>query len=267
MAITITRLQSLVTSSNATSYALSAYTPTISTLQVAIVHAPGTIAGPWTMGDAGSTEGWRRNTTLTYNTISAPSGVLILFTAWQAATPVSMTPVFTCAGDSATGCVIGLYEIAGLNAGYGPPESEVTELGGNSRGGYGLSIYQASGEPYNISDGSANPEIFFGSIYDVSRAIKQNTNNAYLIGIANNRNPATYTPPSGWTEDLDVGISGPAAGLWVGYRIGGETDGSRIVTGETAPWAAVYLEVCEAGEYPTFIPIDSNMGETGFFGT
>ena len=136
MAITITEVQRLITSTNATSYALSAYTPTINTLQVVFVYLPGSISAPWSMTDGGSTEGWRRRSTTLFNSLDANSDALMVWTAWQYASPVSMTPSFTCTGDAATGCLLVWYEIAGVNTEDGPIDIDLANRvpGGNAVG-------------------------------------------------------------------------------------------------------------------------------------
>jgi len=237
--LTVQKLQTLVTSANASSYALASFTPAQHSLLVAVVHAPGSISGPWSMSGAGSTDGWVRRSTSTFNSISSPSNAVMIFTAWQEATPVAMAPSFTCSGDPATGCLMALFQVTGGN---------IEGAGANAIG----AITRVGGVPaVNISDGAANPLVYPGKVSNNSQASTTNTNNAYLIAIAAPRNPAAFTAPSGWTEVMDAGIAGPTSGLWIGTRVGGEASDVFTVVGASAPYAAHFLEFCAPGQYPS----------------
>jgi hypothetical protein len=70
------------------------------------------------------------------------------------------------------------------------------------------------------------------------------TGNPTLGAVANTSNPATLTPPTGWTELDDLGITSPTAGLEYIGRNSGFT-GTTVTWGSTSPtpFASLIIEL------------------------
>ena len=87
------------TTTNAFSYAFTAYTPTANSLQVIIAFASATVA-TGTCSDSGNGYTW----TLRASVANGPGSTLYIFTAQAGGSPSSSTITFDCTGDQASGC-------------------------------------------------------------------------------------------------------------------------------------------------------------------
>lgn len=70
------------------------------------------------------------------------------------------------------------------------------------------------------------------------------------IGIVSNyTNPATLSPPAGWTEINDVGYANPTTGVWFGRINSGETDPDILWTSNSATnFQVAIVEINDASQ-------------------
>lgn len=207
MALTVSEpTAEVLSTTNATTYALAAFTPTASALLVVFVVCTGKTA-------AGSVSGggltWTRRNGIAFNT----TDIVEVFTATAPASPGSTTITYTtAAGGNATGCCLAIVQFAGTNP-------QVLQSDAEARTG-------------------ANPVITMPSALS--------TGNAYAACFGMPRNPPTSTPPTSWTEIADGGVNTPAQGCSAAYRNGGETGTTITFTSLSAAYGIVAVEVYEA---------------------
>jgi hypothetical protein len=176
MAIVVTQRDVSATTTNGTSYASGSFTPAAGEILVIAVAATGTaLAAPTMTSSAGLTI--NRYTTFQ---IGADQISLFIATAGASATPQTVT--FDCTGDTATGCIINVWGVTGIDGGTSSFNQSATDSG----------------------SATVTPAPTFASSVD--------TNNAVVGALFNGRNPAAVTEPSGFTEDADTGYGTPAAG-------------------------------------------------------
>jgi hypothetical protein len=208
MAVTITEpIAETTSTSNVSSYAMSAFTPTANALLVCYVVASGTVAAAPTMTGGGLT--WIRRARQVFNT----TDIICVFTAQVGGSPASTTPTFDCTGDAATGCAMALFSATGHNTTF-PVAQVVTEA-------------RTAADP------------------TVTRAAAD-TDNAYIAGFGIARSAPSATEPSGWTEIADTGYSTPNTGIAAAYRSGGETSTSVTFTAASAAYGIAYIEIRDA---------------------
>jgi hypothetical protein len=110
----------------------------------------------------------------------------------------------------------------------------VTPSGGVAAGGCNITVLRVAGmskvstaakrQTANISTGTGGtPAPVFGS--------SALTNNPCLGAVFNGTNPATMTPPAGWTEQNDSAFATPTSGVETAARASG-------FTGTTVTWAS-----------------------------
>lgn len=190
--------------SNATSYALGAFTPTANSFLVCMVFCTGTVAAG-SMSGGGLT--WTRQQSILYNAVDTA----YLFTAPVGSSPVSTTPTFSCTGDAGTGCVMMIFQFTGHNA-----ANPIVQSDAEARTG-------------------ANPVITLpGNMV---------TTNGYAAGFGMPRNPPTSTQPTNWSEIADTGYGSPTAGATGAYRAGGETGTTITFTSLSAAYGILAIEV------------------------
>ncbi len=203
MAMAVVLKASLADTTNGTSYAFGAFTPSANTVLVAAVVS---IAGDGvTLPTLSDSEGaWTRHS---YNYPGAPaSRPITLFWRKVGASPVSITPTFDSTGDSLNGAMGAIWQFT--------PDTVVS----------GIPIRQTA-FPSPESAG-ANAVCTFASALD--------TANGYgMISYCDNSPYAMDSAPTGWTQDVDTGIASPSVGLWAGHRAGGET-GTTITATDAA---------------------------------
>lgn len=109
MALTINEpVAEVQSTTNASTYAMTAFTPTANALLVVLVFATGTVAAG-SMTGGGLT--WTRQTSQLYNT----TDTAYVFTAKVGGSPASTTITFDCTGDAATGANMRVHQITGTN--------------------------------------------------------------------------------------------------------------------------------------------------------
>ncbi len=115
----------------------------------------------------------------------------------------------------------------------------VVAISGTTAVGSGA-IVQSAGQANKAS--STTPAPVFGGA--------ANTANLVLGFVGNGGNPATMTPPTGWTENFDLGTSGKAVGLEGVEHDSGFT-GTTVTWGSTSAtaYASVIVEILS---YATF---------------
>lgn len=196
---------------NGTSYAFSSFTPAANSILVAgiISIASDGVTMP-TMSDA---EGaWTRFGS-TYNATTAR-----LFTwFWRKvdATPVAITPTFDSTGDSLNGILGVIWEFI--------PDVVVA----------GSPVRQTA---YTTEANVANAVITFGSAL-------QTANGYAMMGYSDNNPYAMDAPPTGWTQDVDTGMTTPTIGLWGGHRAGGETGTTITATDAAITRSTIGIEI------------------------
>lgn len=132
------------------------------------------------------------------------------FVSTTAATATSQTVTFTCTADPGTGCIIWVAGVSGMSK-------------------FGLSAIRNGAQfatmPSNQSAG-ATPSI--------TLPVATLTGNPVLGFVGNNGNPASVTPPTGFTEHSDTGYSTPTTGGEFVSRDSGHT-ANTVVWGSTSP--------------------------------
>lgn len=214
----------LASTSNLSSYAMTAFTPSANSLLVVLVAAAGTVAATPTM--TGGSLSWTREA-ISIN-IGSSGGEQVIFWAKVGGSPVSTAPTFDCTGDAATGCLMSVVEFTGYDANAANP-------------------IQQTKMPTALTT-STNPNITFGSAL--------NTLNGYVAGWVGGFNTAPQsTAPSGWTEADDLAISSPNANVASAYRAGGEsTAGPFAFTSASTTWMTWGAEIkVDPGTPSTFL--------------
>lgn len=220
MAIAITAPTPAVAStSNATTYAFAAFTPSANAILVILAFAGGTVA-------AGSITGgnkdynWIKTTTKLYNT----TDTAYMFWSRTPATPASMTFSFDCTGDAATGCVIIIFQITGADINTTNPIKQFITGGATSTNATG------------------------------TFATGLNTNNGYIAGWGGELAAGASTPPASWIENGDVAYTTPAGNAAGAFRAGGEA-GTTVITFTNAStaWGYIAAEIYadQAGPRPS----------------
>jgi hypothetical protein len=205
----------IASTSNASSYALGAFTPTANSLLVVFVFATGTVA-TGTMSGGGLT--WNKITSGTYD---AGADTMYAFYAKVGASPASTTITFDCTGDNATGTVLTCIQVTGYDSLTANPikQSKV-----------------ASGSTTNAT---------------ASFSSALNTNNGYFIGWGGQLGANSSTPPTNWTETDDLAYTSPAANGTGAYKAGGlSTTGPWTFTNATTNWGWIGVEIYDWASGP-----------------
>lgn len=218
---TVTHRQVLASSTNASTYTTTSFTPPSGELLVSFVVASGTTTTPGVMQD--STGGNWVSSRIESKNSSADK--LYLFVRDIVTNGSAMTVTFDCTGDAATGAVVFIAGVSGMSR-FG--SSAVKQTGGQTN--------QAA---------AGTPAPTFGAACD--------TNNPTLGFVGNASNPAGMTPPTSWTEDAsgDTGYNTPATGGEYVFRNSGFT-GTTITWGGTSATAfgSIIVEL-DASAVPT----------------
>lgn len=182
------------TTTNAASYAMTAFTPAANDLIVVMVGAGATAATPGCTDDNADGLGTYTliDTALWHS--SADQGVVFVRDA-LIGSATSTTVTFTCTGDSADGITYSVFRVSGMSR-TGSAASRQTAKQSNQAGG-------------------GTPSVTFGVAMD--------TNNPSVGCVWNLTNPAGLTPPTNWTEVNDGGYNTPAHGRESVRRDSGST--------------------------------------------
>lgn len=238
MAITITALAAATASTtNATSYTGNAGVTAAGDVVIFFGMLTG-VASIFPLPQMLDTGG---NVTFTNVTsLTKASGADLLFVGW-AYTPTSVTITPQLANPPGvatnnTGGFISCVRVAG---------STITNTASQTP-------VQSAGN----SGSTANPFVTFSAA--------TNTNNAIIVYGGNGTNSTTqWTPPTGFTELVELAYNTPTASIEVAYRLSGGTATTYTWTNaNTTPWGTLALEIAPAGGVTSFDP----MGMSGFFG-
>lgn len=206
----------VASTAQASSYAMSAFTPTAQSLLVVFVFATGTVAAAPTM--TGGSLTWTREAS---QTIGANS--LHIFWARVGGSPVSTTITFDCTGDAGTGAVMSVIQFLGYDQIVINP---IRQLRQNT-----------------ATTTSTNANITFPSALVTTNGYAA----AFYGGLAAN----SSTPPTGWTEADDIAYSTPSTNQGVAYRAGGlTTAGAFAWTNASTTWQVQGVEVYASGAGP-----------------
>jgi len=229
---TVTLGVTTVSTSNATSYAAGAFTPSAGDVLIALISSSDTVHTSWTNGgsvtdDQGGV--WDKIVSRSYSS-SAHS-----MSAWLRrgkAAAASTIVTFDCTGDAASGAAITVFRIA-------------------------------SAEP--IVRGYAHASGAASSTPSVTMPQAVLTGNPVVGVVGNNTNPAGITEPASWTESSDTGYTGPTSGHEACFRNSGETN-TTISWGSTSASAhgEIVVEIYNGGTGPEMTMDHSP--SSGFFG-
>lgn len=206
MAIAITvPTAAVATTTNATSYALGAFTPTGNAILVLIQRGTGPSMVQGSV--AGGSLNWIRVKGLVVGT-----SLVEAFFAVTPASPASCTATYTLGGSvTGTGSVLQIFSFTGADL-LTPIRQTCT---GNAT--------------------STNPTHVFPNA--------MGTNNGYCGVFGNGVNPPAATLPTSWTQNASTGYATPAAGAQGGYRAAGETTTTVTWTLASSTWLSIGVEV------------------------
>jgi hypothetical protein len=221
---TVAHLVATTSSSNTTSYASGAFTPTAGDLLVAFVTSSGTVGFPVLDDSQGL------GFTLIQRTTQAAGNTMYLFVANTLAAASSMTVTFVNADDAATGAVIFVAGVAGM-----------TRLGIDAVVQTAVAASQAAG---------GTPAATFGA--------SATTSNPTLVFCANAAASALLNPPTDWAELADTGYATPAQWGEYANRDSGFT-GTTITWANTSATAfgvlIVELDASTATRTPPWVEV------------
>jgi hypothetical protein len=213
--------------SDGSSYTSGTFTPAANDLIVVTVYASGTAVAnsPGTMTDSQGL-GFTRVTSAS----GAPNSVYV-FVANALSAASSMTVTFDSTGDEATGAIITVWRVAGMNRTGQSASKQTKTLVNGAAGG--------------------TPSVTFSTDCD--------TNNPAIGIVGNGANPAGLTLPNAWTEPAgaDVGYGTPTRGAEGVFRNSGFT-GTTINWGSTSAtaWHIAVVEL-DTSAAPTRTPSTS----------
>lgn len=184
----------LADTTDGTSFTTGSFTPVANDVLVVFVSASGcAIAGTVT---GTNVPGFFRVTGRQKETSADTLGC---FVGTSFAGASSQTVTYDCTGDTATGCIVQVWRVAGLS-----------RLGAHA-------VVQVAGQ---ANQGSGTPSATFTN--------SCNTNNPTLATVFKTQNTA-MSPPTSWTEGSDIGHASPGARAESAFRNSG-------FTGTNIPW-------------------------------
>ena len=218
MAISISApIPVLSSSTNANSYTMSSFTPSANSILLIGVVASGTTDTGYIFDGSFA---WNRLTSVTKN---GGADTVYLFWAAIGSSPVSISPVFQCPFDQATGCIMDLIQMTGYdNTTINPIRQFKTNAATSTNAGL---TFDAS------LLGSSGVYMFWGGGFAASNSSVE---------------------PGGWTEASDTFYNTPSTNLGSAYTTGvGGT--SYNFTNASTNWASIGVEVYDAGIGPVTI--------------
>ncbi len=215
MAISITEaVPELLSTTNAGSYASTAFTPVANALLILIAGVSDTTTNPGSVTNTGTSLVWNLLRVQGYG----PGAAHNMY-AYYAQVPASVSSsviTMNVTGDNGTGAAISILQVTGHN-----PTNP-------------FAAYQMG------ASSVANPGWILNS---------RNTLNGQIGAIAVGRLPGG-TAPSGWTELVDGNYSTPTNGLAIVVRNSGETNATvnytMAATTSEGNWSAFWAEINEA---------------------
>lgn len=221
----------LADATDATSYALGAFTPSANATLLCFVAAENTTAVATMTGGSLT---WTLKTSVAFN---GGASTLYVFWANTGASPASCTATFDCTGDGATACMMMMFELTGTDLVASDPIRQVKTATGSS---------------------TAPAVTFDAAMLAV---------NGYCAAFGLNANPPTASPPSGWTEIMDSGVGGGSQQPFAAsgaYRAGGETGSTVTFASSAGQWGIIAVEVIAAvTEAATSLGVGLGPHETG----
>ena len=208
---------------NVTSYVGPSFTPTAGDLLVIFAGASGTVAASPTMTASANGLTFTLLGSATKNT-SADTLYAYVANQLVPASPSAMTVTFDCTGDAATGCIISGAGVTGI--------SKISSA----------AVLQYA-EVNNVLGGTA-PSTVFTNNCDTNSPTLQ----AVLTGVGTGS-----TPPTNWTEQVDVTYATPTTGGGYSSRDSGFAS-TTITLGSTTNGAccAIALEL-DASALPLLV--------------
>jgi hypothetical protein len=196
---------------NTTSYALAAFTPSANTLLVVAVSASGTLSAG---AMSGGSLTWTKKTGLTKD----GANVFQIWYAKVGSSPASTTVTWTCTDDAATGAILTVVQVQNYDASLADPLANIG----------------------TASSTSTSPAAGLTSVPAFNSGI--------LTFWTGNVNSATQsTPPTGFTEINEASYNTPASGQAASYANYGYTSAaasSYVHTATTSTsWAAYTMEI------------------------
>lgn len=208
---TCTFVKSTAVTTNSTAYTQIVTSASVGDLIVAC------IGGSVTLGAGTSTDNKGGTYTVVSSIQKGGADVAYCYIGNQFVTTSSFTINFGFGGgDASGGAVIGIYAVSGMT----------------------LTGAQAKRQVAEQSAGGANFEVNL----TFSQAVS--SSNALIGAVYNGANPATMTPPTGWTESTDIGYNTPSNGGEFVFRDNG-FNGSTMGWGSTSAtsFSAFMLEL------------------------
>lgn len=208
MAIGVTSpVAGLASTTGASNYALSAFTPAANSLLVLSVVATSATATPGVV--TGGSLTWLSAATA----VTISGNTFYLFYAQVGASPVSTTINFNCSPDSASGCAMSVCQFTGYDS---------------------SSPIRQTKMPVGITT-STNANGTFTSALLVS--------NGYMIGWTGGLTANSSTPPASWTEADDIAYATPSRNLATAFRAGNEPGSTYTFTNASTNWVWFGIEI------------------------
>ena len=205
----------IVSTSNATSYSFSSFTPPTNSTLVVLAGVRGTTQVGSIQNISGTSLTWTKQTSITFG-----GGTHTVYAFWArtgSSTAASVYAVNVSGGANATGCIAYMFAFAGSDLTSSTPIRQ-------------HAINQAT---------STNPTVTFGSARSTSSGYA-----AAWFGALSSSNPANVsTAPTGWTEVGDNGFATPTTNGSGAYRAEGETSTSVSFTAASTAWGMIAVEV------------------------
>lgn len=202
----------LSSSSNVASYSMASFTPTPNSLLVLMVYATATNPASPAVTNTGTALTWTLEN-------SQLVGVNSYYIFWAKVGPTVSASVitFSCTGDNATGCQMSLHTFTNYNTFRTNPIRQSLINTGTTT--------------------STSPAFTFASAPEPS--------NGYVIGWSGTRGTNASTPPTGWTESVDLSYNTPTTNFSTARKNGGLTSAGPYTftaSGSTA-WVTLGVEV------------------------
>jgi len=189
--------------SNTANYASGSFAPAVGDLLVVFAVFTGN-AGAVSTASVTESVGQTGFSRIDSALFTASANAVMAFVANSfSSSTASRTVTFHTNGGNATGCTVIVYSISGMLR-------------------TGLDAIRQDAEQPNLAAGTTPAPVFTNACL---------TGNVTLGVVGNTSNPATITPPTSWTEDLDTGYSTPTCGAESVHRDSG-------FTGTTITWGS-----------------------------
>ncbi len=198
----------VASTSNVTSYAMTAFTPSANSVLILFVGASDTLA-------TGSVTGGSLTWTKIGSTTLGGADTLYLFRAATGASPASTTVTFDCTGDAASGALMQVYQVTGANTSSPIVQSKFSAAGGVT-----------------------------GTNATVSLTSAAVTTSAIIAAHFNTLTAPMSTAPTGFTEgNFDDTYNTPRHSMAGAYKATGFTSQAITFTSASSTYAIAAVEV------------------------